>query len=154
VRRRSTTKGGRVTSGCGSRRALFAADAVASNADVVHTYRELLASIRAAEGRKALAKKRWSNSLFVLYFGLNHHHSQLRHHTVCFGPRYRELIGDIFKDGLADDFSLYLHAPCVTDPSLAPPGLRQPSTCWRWCPPGQPPTSTGTEEGPATATRS
>jgi phytoene desaturase len=23
---------------------------------------------------------------------------------------------------LAEDFSLYLHAPCVTDPSLAPPG--------------------------------
>jgi phytoene desaturase len=42
---------------------------------------------------------------------------------VCFGPRYRELIKDIFNGKtLADDFSLYLHAPCVTDPSLAPPG--------------------------------
>ncbi|GGY93352.1 phytoene desaturase [Pseudoduganella plicata] len=102
----------------------FDADAVASNADVVHTYDKLLGHHpRGAAQSRALQKKRFSNSLFVLYFGLNQHHKQLQHHTVCFGPRYRELIQDIFKgDTLADDFSLYLHAPCVTDPSLAPPG--------------------------------
>jgi len=103
---------------------VFAADAVASNADVVHTYEALLGHHPRgkAEG-EALGKKRFSNSLFVLYFGLDHHHSQLQHHTVCFGPRYRELIKDIFNgQSLAEDFSLYLHAPCVTDPSLAPPG--------------------------------
>jgi phytoene desaturase len=103
---------------------LFAADAVASNADVVHTYAKLLGhDARGTAEAEALKKKRFSNSLFVLYFGLDHHHSQLQHHTVCFGPRYRELIKDIFNgESLADDFSLYLHAPCVTDPSLAPPG--------------------------------
>jgi phytoene desaturase len=42
---------------------------------------------------------------------------------VIFGPRYRELIEDIFgSPELADDFSLYLHAPSLTDPSLAPDG--------------------------------
>jgi phytoene desaturase len=103
---------------------VFAADAVASNADVVHTYAKLLGEHpRGTAQGASLAKKKFSNSLFVLYFGLDKHHSQLRHHTVCFGPRYRELIRDIFKgDTLVDDFSLYLHAPCVTDPSLAPPG--------------------------------
>lgn len=103
---------------------LFKADAVASNADVVHTYDKLLgAHPRGAAQADALRRKRFSNSLFVLYFGLNRHHDQLRHHTVCFGPRYRELITDIFGgNALADDFSLYLHAPCITDPSLAPPG--------------------------------
>jgi phytoene desaturase len=103
---------------------LFAADAVASNADVVHTYAKLLGhDARGVAEAQALRKKRFSNSLFVLYFGLDHHHSQLQHHTVCFGPRYRELIKDIFNgETLAEDFSLYLHAPCVTDPSLAPPG--------------------------------
>ncbi|TWI61129.1 phytoene desaturase [Pseudoduganella lurida] len=103
---------------------VFAADTVASNADVVHTYAKLLGQHPrgAAEGG-ALQKKRFSNSLFVLYFGLDHHHSQLQHHTVCFGPRYRGLIDEIFGGKtLSEDFSLYLHAPCVTDPSLAPPG--------------------------------
>jgi len=98
--------------------------AVASNADVVHTYEQLLGHHPVGASRAAsLKRKRMSNSLFVLYFGLNHHHSQLAHHTVCFGPRYKALIDDIFnRDALSDDFSLYLHAPCVTDPSLAPPG--------------------------------
>ncbi|WAT01875.1 phytoene desaturase [Rouxiella chamberiensis] len=98
--------------------------AVASNGDVVNTYQKLLADHPVGKARStSLKRKRMSNSLFVLYFGLNHHHSQLAHHTVCFGPRYQALINEIFNsDKLADDFSLYLHAPCVTDPSLAPEG--------------------------------
>ncbi|ASL27118.1 phytoene desaturase [Azotobacter chroococcum] len=102
----------------------FSADAVASNADVVHTYRELLGQHERGrrEGRR-LAGKRFSMSLFVVYFGLKRQHAHLQHHTVCFGPRYRGLIEEIFKGtALPEDFSLYLHAPCVTDPSLAPPG--------------------------------
>ncbi|WP_251979124.1 phytoene desaturase [Salinicola avicenniae] len=100
------------------------ARAVASNADVVHTYARLLG--HHPRGRRVAAglqRKRMSNSLFVLYFGLDHNHTQLAHHTVCFGPRYRELIDEIFHaPALAEDFSLYLHAPCVTDPTLAPAG--------------------------------
>ena len=62
-------------------------------------------------------------SLFVIYFGLKRHRPELRHHTVLFGPRYRPLIDEIFRrETLADDFSLYLHSPCATDPTLAPPG--------------------------------
>jgi len=97
---------------------------VASNADVVHTYAGLLS--RHPRGRSAgvaLAKKRHSMSLFVTYFGLKRHHPQLAHHTVLFGPRYRELIAEIFKGpALPADFSLYLHSPSRSDPSLAPPG--------------------------------
>jgi phytoene desaturase len=102
----------------------FPATAVASNADVVHTYAHLLGEHpRGAQKGQSLTKKRFSNSLFVLYFGLDKHHEQLQHHTVCFGPRYQGLIQDIFSaKALPTDFSLYLHAPCVTDPSLAPPG--------------------------------
>ena len=102
----------------------FAADSVASNGDVVHTYDTLLASHpRGRQEGKRLKGKRFSNSLFVIHFGLKRPQPQLQHHTVCFGPRYRELIQEIFKgQTLAEDFSLYLHAPCVTDPSLAPEG--------------------------------
>jgi phytoene desaturase len=102
----------------------FEADQVASNADVVHTYAALLGDHPRGRTHGArLKKKRFSNSLFVLHFGLNRPQPQLQHHTVCFGPRYRALIEEIFKGReLAEDFSLYLHAPCITDPSLAPPG--------------------------------
>jgi phytoene desaturase len=62
-------------------------------------------------------------SLFVLYFGARGTWPDLAHHSVLFGPRYEGLLRDIFHgDALPDDFSLYLHAPTVTDPSLAPPG--------------------------------
>lgn len=121
---RLQTEGDRVTGVELEDGRLIPASAVASNADVVNTYKKLLGHHPQGVARAAsLDRKRMSNSLFVLYFGLSHHHSQLAHHTVCFGPRYKELIDEIFnKPELADDFSLYLHAPCVTDPSLAPPG--------------------------------
>ncbi len=99
-------------------------DMVASNADVVHTYRSLLGGTpRGAAGAKKLQRKRFSMSLFVIYFGLKGERPDLKHHMVLFGPRYRELINEIFSsDQLADDFSLYLHCPSVTDDSLAPAG--------------------------------
>ncbi|WP_181706670.1 phytoene desaturase [Chthonobacter rhizosphaerae] len=118
-----TTEGDRVT-GVRAGGRTIPADLVASNGDVVHTYGTLLAGHPRGPARaKALAAKRHSMSLFVIYFGLKRNHTRLAHHTVCFGPRYQGLIDEIFKrDKLAEDFSLYLHAPCVTDPSLAPPG--------------------------------
>ncbi len=97
---------------------------IASNADVVHTYKHMLRdTARGGANAKALEKKRFSMSLFVIYFGLKTERPELKHHMVLFGPRYRELISEIFNaKELADDFSLYLHAPSVTDDSLAPPG--------------------------------
>lgn len=99
------------------------ADIVASNADVVHTYSSLLRDTpRAAEGARK-ARMRHSMSLFVIYFGARKVWPDVAHHSVLFGPRYRALIREIFRGPkLADDFSLYLHAPTVTDADLAPPG--------------------------------
>jgi phytoene desaturase len=99
-------------------------DSVASNADVMHTYRRLLdGTPRGARMARKLDRKRFSMSLFVIYFGLRGERPDLRHHMVLFGNRYRELIREIFNGAtLPEDFSLYLHAPSVTDPSLAPPG--------------------------------
>jgi phytoene desaturase len=71
---------------------------------------------------RKLERADWSMSLFVLYFGTDRAYD-LAHHTVIFGPRYKPLLKEIFNGpNLPDDFSLYLHAPTVTDPSLAPPG--------------------------------
>jgi phytoene desaturase len=98
--------------------------AVASNGDVVHTYRDLMKkNLIAQKTAKKLAKKEFSMSLFLIYFGTNKKYPNLAHHNVLFGPRYKELLDDIFTNGvLPDDFSLYLHVPTLTDPSLAPEG--------------------------------
>jgi phytoene desaturase len=61
--------------------------------------------------------------LFVWYFGTRKQYPDVAHHTILLGPRYKELLEDIFeKKVLADDFSLYLHRPTATDPALAPEG--------------------------------
>lgn len=99
-------------------------DVIASNGDVVHTYRDLLPDEpQAQKAARRLNRMDFSMSLFVIYFGTRHNYPDVAHHSVIFGPRYRELLADIFDHGtLADDFSLYLHAPTRSDPSLAPPG--------------------------------
>ncbi|MBX3179242.1 MAG: phytoene desaturase [Candidatus Hydrogenedentes bacterium] len=99
------------------------AEAVVSNADVHHTYARLYRSHPEAQAtQRRLERSAWSMSLFVLYFGTDRNYD-IAHHTVLFGPRYKELLQDIFHGSrLPDDFSLYLHAPTVTDPDLAPPG--------------------------------
>jgi phytoene desaturase len=100
-------------------------DLVVSNADVHHTYSKLYGSVKSARSTaKKLARMDWSMSLFVLYFGTDRtYRDEVVHHTILFGPRYEELLKDIFHGGsLPDDFSLYLHMPTITDPSLAPAG--------------------------------
>tara|TARA_B100000749_G_scaffold280875_1_gene279565 strand:- start:14836 stop:16371 length:1536 start_codon:yes stop_codon:yes gene_type:complete len=97
---------------------------VCSNADVAHTYLQLLQKeSRLNSTRKWIASRKYSMSLVVIYFGTNRRFEDIQHHTVCFGPRYKELLSDIFDKGvLADDFSLYLHRPTRSDSSLAPDG--------------------------------
>jgi phytoene desaturase len=100
-------------------------DLVVSNADVHHTYATLYQGAPTARRTaKRIARMDWSMSLFVLYFGTDRRYrDEVVHHTILFGPRYKELLSDIFQGSkLPDDFSLYLHAPTVTDESLAPPG--------------------------------
>ena len=62
-------------------------------------------------------------SLFLWYFGTNRQFTDVPHHMMVLGPRYEELLKDIFKrHRLASDFSLYLHRPTATDASMAPAG--------------------------------
>lgn len=99
-------------------------DAIASNADIMHSYRDLLAgSQRGATYAKKLARQRFSPSLFVVHFGVEGSWPGIPHHTILFGPRYKGLLQDIYEHGvLPRDFSIYLHHPTVTDPSMAPAG--------------------------------
>ena len=104
--------------------ASYPAGVVVSNGDVANTYRKL---IRPEHRRKwtdrRLERMRTAMSLFVVYFGTDRTYPHLPHHSIILGPRYQGLLGDIFdRRVVAEDFSLYLHAPTRTDPSLAPPG--------------------------------
>ncbi len=106
--------------------AVYYADNVVSNADVAFTYRHL---ISAAHRRKytdlKIERMKYSMSLFVIYFGTKRRYadSGLAHHNIILGKRYKGLLDDIFnRKHLSEDFSLYLHMPTLTDPSLAPEG--------------------------------
>jgi phytoene desaturase len=102
------------------------ADAVVSNADVPFTYMKLIPSrYRRKYTDAKLKRMKYSMSLFVIYFGTNRRYldTELRHHNIILGPRYKGLLTDIFhKKVVADDFSLYLHMPTITDPTIAPEG--------------------------------
>ena len=100
------------------------ADIVVSNADSAWTYKKLLPGItRKRWTDRRIDRARYSMSLFVWYFGTRRRYDDVAHHTILLGPRYRGLLNDIFeRKVLAEDFSLYLHRPTATDPSLAPAG--------------------------------
>jgi phytoene desaturase len=100
------------------------ADMVAANADIMHVYKQLLSDSRSARRTAArLERKRYSPSLFVVHFGIKGTWPGIPHHMILFGPRYKGLLDDIYDHGvLSEDFSLYLHHPTVTDPSMAPEG--------------------------------
>lgn len=100
------------------------ADAVATNGDLMNAYARLLRGHpRGAKTARALKRKRWSPSLFVVHFGLKGSYPDVAHHSILFGPRYKGLLDDIYRNGtVPEDFSLYLHHPSATDPAMAPAG--------------------------------
>jgi phytoene desaturase len=100
------------------------ADVVVSNADAPFLYKHMVgAEHRRKWSDRRVDRLRYSMGLFVLYFGARRRYDDVAHHTIALGPRYEELLDDIFRRGvLADDMSLYLHRPTATDPSMAPEG--------------------------------
>jgi len=99
-------------------------DAVATNGDIMHSYRDLLGHHpRGKKAAASLSRKKFSPSLFVVHFGIKGSWPGIPHHMILFGPRYKGLLDDIYSHGvLPKDFSLYLHHPTVSDPSMAPEG--------------------------------
>lgn len=99
----------------------IAADVVVANADPTTVYRTMI-----PPRERPLATRRpvrQSMGLFVAYFGAARQYPTIAHHTILLGPRYRGLLDDIFRRRvLAEDHSLYVHAPTRSDPSMAPAG--------------------------------
>jgi phytoene desaturase len=100
------------------------ADVVVSNACAGWTYQNLLGDVKRKHWTdRKIKKTKFSMGLFVWYFGTNRKFDAVPHHSILLGPRHDGLLRDIFdRKVLAADFSLYLHRPTATDPSLAPAG--------------------------------
>ncbi|WP_102127525.1 phytoene desaturase family protein [Deinococcus planocerae] len=102
------------------------ADLVVSNGDWANTYLKMVApQARLVNTDLRVKAAKQSMSLIVVYFGFRDDGTplDLRHHNIILGPRYEELLREIFGERvLGVDFSQYLHVPTLTDPSLAPPG--------------------------------
>lgn len=105
---------------------IMEADTVVSNADVAFTYKNMIKPThRRKYTDRKIARTKYSMSLFVIYFGTDRLYREqgLAHHNIILGPRYKALLDDIFDNKIvAEDFSLYLHMPTITDPSIAPDG--------------------------------
>ena len=105
---------------------IIEADTVVSNADVAFTYKNMIKPThRRKYTNRKIARTKYSMSLFVIYFGTDRQYRDqgLAHHNIILGPRYKALLDDIFDNKIvAEDFSLYLHMPTITDPSIAPEG--------------------------------
>jgi phytoene desaturase len=100
------------------------ADVVVSNADPCWTYAKLMPGVKRRTWTDgAIGRLAQSMGVFVWCFGTDRRYTDVPHHTILLGPRYKGLLTDIFwNKRVAEDFSLYIHRPTATDPSLAPAG--------------------------------
>ncbi|MEC7986711.1 MAG: phytoene desaturase family protein, partial [Myxococcota bacterium] len=102
------------------------ADIVCSNGDYAQTYMKMIdKKHRSWNPNWRIKNMKYSMSLVVIYFGFKEGEKplDLRHHNIILGPRYEELLTDLFdRKILAKDFSQYLHIPTITDPNMAPKG--------------------------------
>ena len=119
-----TMQNGRVTGAIAEDGCRFSADRVICNGDPPTVYSQMLPSDNHRKKRLFPDKlTHYSMGLYVLFFGTKTQYPDIAHHTIWMGPRYKELLADIFdKKILADDFSLYVHRPTATDDSFAPEG--------------------------------
>jgi len=119
-----TVNSGKATGARAGNGQVFSADRVICNGDPPTVYSQLLRD--GHKRRKRVLPEfltQYSMGLYVLFFGTNKVYSDIAHHTIWMGSRYKELLTDIFqKKILAEDFSLYIHRPTATDPSFAPRG--------------------------------
>ncbi len=99
------------------------ADIVISNADYQFTETRLLPESAQTYKKKYWDKKVLAPSAFILYLGVKEKMPQLIHHNLLFSDDWRKNFDEIYKDPkLPNEPSLYVCAPSVTDPNVAPEG--------------------------------
>ena len=99
--------------------------AVVCNADAPAVYKHLINTPdRPRWPDNKIDNLKYSMGLVVLYFGTTKQYPDVAHHTIILGEKYKELLHEMFDLHQLEpkDFSIYLHRPTATDPSMAPPG--------------------------------
>ncbi len=99
------------------------ADIVISNADMAFTEMKMLEPKWRSLKERYWNKRVMAPSAFMLYLGVNEKLPSLVHHNLLFSEDWRKNFDDIYKHpNLPHEPSLYVCAPSVTDPSVAPEG--------------------------------
>jgi phytoene desaturase len=116
---------GRRAVGVLTNRADYPADALVINADFARAMTRLVPDrLRRRWSDRKIAGKKFSCSTFMMYLGIEGRHDDLAHHTIYLAGDYRRNLDGIERrHALTDDPSFYVQNACVTDPSLAPPGM-------------------------------
>lgn len=114
---------GRRAQGVRTASGIHRADAVVVNADFARAMEKLVPDrLRRRWTDGKLAKKKYSCSTFMMYFGVEGRFN-LPHHTIHIAENYAQNLDEIEnKHVLSDDPSFYVQNACVTDPTLAPRG--------------------------------
>ncbi len=111
--------GGRV-SGIRTAAGIVSADAVVSNADVTHLYRDLMPAAPAPE--RALAQP-LSTSAVVFYWGIRRSFGQLGLHNIFFSADYKAEFKALFQtQQWPEDPTIYLNISAKYKPDDAPAG--------------------------------
>ncbi len=98
------------------------ADLVISNADYAFTEKHLLDKKDRTYSDAYWDSRVMAPSAFILYLGIKGRIPSLQHHSLIFSKDWKQNFKEIFDDPRwPSDPSLYLCAPSVTDPTVAPP---------------------------------
>lgn len=99
------------------------AEVVISNADLHFTDTQLTPEPYRLYSEKYWQKRTISPSAFIIYLGIDGETPELAHHNLIFSKDWKTNFYQIFDDPQTPhDPSLYICAPSITDPSLAPDG--------------------------------
>ena len=111
--------------GVRTRAGCYRADAVIVNADFAHAMTRLVPNhLRRRWTDRKIARKRYSCSTFMMYLGIEGRFDHLDHHTIYMTRDYARNLDEIEeRHVLSEDPSFYVQNACVTDPTLAPPGM-------------------------------
>ena len=103
----------------------YACDSLVINADFARAMHRLVPDrLRKRWSNAQLQRKHFSCSTFMMYLGVDGIYENVPHHNIYISKDYSGNLRDIeVEHRLSNDPSFYIQNACVTDRTLAPPGM-------------------------------